>query len=104
MTIEPKIAAKKGKKAPAKKSKKTTTKPFLDLPIQWHLSNSKHDQCPDCGSKKITYVKKRHRVCEACEAEITSSFTTKDFVTLATAWEKANKEKLTNDLSPAPVA
>lgn len=36
---------------------------FIDEPIQWHLSTSKHDRCPACGMMDVGYLGKTERTC-----------------------------------------
>jgi len=44
----------------ARRSKKPI---FIDEPIQWHLSTSKHDRCTLCGMKDVGYLGKTRRTC-----------------------------------------
>jgi hypothetical protein len=56
--------AKKKPLSPATLKRKRRKKPiFSDEFIQWHLSTSKHDQCPWCGFKNMGYFGKRERAC-----------------------------------------
>jgi len=65
---------------------------FLDLPIQWHLSDCKHDQCGSCGSSKMEYIKKTHRQCKECGADFKLPVSGKKFKEIATAWQARQHE------------
>lgn len=58
-----------------------TKKPvFLDEPIQWHLGNSKYDECPVCGSDDVGYLGRRERTCmSGCGMSTTLGGSPKDW-------------------------
>lgn len=74
----------KQKKIPtaAQLKRKRRKKPvFVDEFIQWHLPNTKHDQCPWCGFKDIAYYGKKYRACNNnfCQVEMRLKTATTEF-------------------------